>query len=335
MNAPKTDPTQIFRYRDGLYAVDLMAAAITGLDFFTRLGQQPADLKTICKMFGIQERPADVMLTLFSAMELVRQRDESFELTETAREFLTKDSYWYMGAYFAAMQERPVCKDMLTVLRTDKPANWASYKDAKEWTKAMEDEKFARGFTAAMDCRGRYLAHALAKTSDLRGIKHLLDIAGGSGIYARTLAEANPQLRATVLEKPPVDRIARESATERVDVIVSDMFKDPLPVGYDAHLFSNVLHDWDVPVVEQLIAKSFAALPPGGLILIHDAFLNADKCGPLAVAEYSALLMNISEGRCYSTAEMEDCLKRAGFCEFTYKPTALSRGIATARKPTA
>jgi hypothetical protein len=332
MNAPKTDPTTLFRIRDGLYAVDLLAAAITGLDFFTRLGQQPADLKTICKMFAIQERPADVMLTLFMAMELVAQRNGVFELTETGREFLAKDSHWYIGPYFAAMKERPVCKDMLTVLRTGKPANWASYKDEKEWTKAMENETFARGFTAAMDCRGRYLAYALAKVVDLRGTKRLLDIAGGSGIYARTLAEANPQLLATILEKPPVDKIARESGAERVDVVIGDMFKDPLPSGYDAHLFSNVLHDWDVPMVEELIRKSYAALPSGGVMLIHDAFLNADKSGPLAVAEYSALLMNISEGRCYSVTEIENYLTEAGFREFTYRVTALSRGIATARK---
>ena len=333
MNTPKTDPALIFRYRDGLYAVDLLAAAVTGLDFFTRLAQQPADLNTICKMFGIQERPTDVMLTLFKAMGLIRERGGVFEVTETGREFLANGSYWYVGPYFGAMKERPVCKDMLTVLRTGKPATWASYKDEKEWTRAMEDEKFARGFTAAMDCRGRYLAHALAKVLDLRTIKRLLDIAGGSGIYARMLADANPQLRATILEKPPVDRIARESAHDRVDVIVSDMFKDALPPGYDAHLFSNVLHDWDIPEVKRLIEKSFAALPPGGLILIHDAHLDADKSGPLAVAEYSALLMNVSEGRCYSVAETEGYLTDAGFCDFTFQSTALHRSIVTARKP--
>jgi len=332
MNAPKTDPTQIFRYRDGLYAVDLMAAAVTGLDFFTKLAQQPADLKTVCKMFSIQERPADVMLTLFAAMELIRHRNGVFELTENAREFLTRDSYWYLGPYFVPMQERPVCKDFLAVLRTGKPANWASYKDQREWTRAMEDEKFARSFTGAMDCRGRYLSHVLAKVLDLRGTSRLLDIAGGSGVYARTLAEANPQLHATILEKPPVDKIARESAADRVHVIIADMFKDPLPANYDAHLFSNVLHDWDVPVVRQLIEKSFTALEPGGLILIHDAHLNAEKSGPLPVAEYSALLMNISEGRCYSVVELEEYLTAAGFREFTFKPTTLHRSIITARK---
>jgi SAM-dependent methyltransferase len=168
---------------------------------------------------------------------------------------------------------------------------------------------------------------------DLRGSTKLLDIAGGSGIYARTLAEANPNLRATILEKPPVDKIARESATERVDVVIGDMFKEPLPAAYDAHLFSNVLHDWDVPLVEELIEKSFKALPAGGLIVIHDAHLNAEKSGPLAVAEYSALLMNVSEGRCYSVRETEHYLQKAGFRDFKFTPTVLERSVITARKP--
>lgn len=332
MNAPKTDPTRILRYRDGLYAVELLSAAITGLDFFTRLGKQPADLKTICDTFQLQPRPADVMLTLFTAMELVRQQNGIFELTETAREFLTKDSHWYLGPYYGAMKERPVCKDMLTVLRTGKPANWASYKDEKEWSRAMEEERFARAFTAAMDCRGRFLGQAFAKSVDLKGIKRLLDIAGGSGVYSNALTAANPQLRATVLEKPPVDKIARESVTDRVSVEVGDMFTDSFPAGHDAHLFSNVLHDWDVPVVEKLLQKSCAALPPGGMILIHDAHLNADKSGPLPVAEYSTLLMNLSEGRCYGVSEIGSYLKNAGFADITFTPTVVDRSVITARK---
>ncbi|MEY3958437.1 MAG: hypothetical protein RJA37_1040, partial [Verrucomicrobiota bacterium] len=34
---PETDPHQLYRYRDGLYAADLIAAAACEFDFFTRL----------------------------------------------------------------------------------------------------------------------------------------------------------------------------------------------------------------------------------------------------------------------------------------------------------
>src|ERR1051325_8058875 len=44
LQLPSTDPTSIYRYRDGLYAVDLLTAAISHLDFFTWLNQHPSDL---------------------------------------------------------------------------------------------------------------------------------------------------------------------------------------------------------------------------------------------------------------------------------------------------
>jgi acetylserotonin N-methyltransferase len=168
----------------------------------------------------------------------------------------------------------------------------------------------------------------------------LLDIAGGSGIYACSIVAAHSHLRATVLEKPPVDEVARNSIAkrgfaERVSVVAGDMFDDPLPGGCDVHLISNVLHDWDEPVVKALLAKSFQALPPGGRVVIHDAHINADKSGPLHVAEYSALLMHATEGKCYSVGEMEAYLKDTGFVQMKFAPTAVHRSIIMATRPVA
>jgi hypothetical protein len=201
----------------------------------------------------------------------------------------------------------------------------------------METEAFAAQFTAAMDCRGVYLAQALAKRVDLSGRRHLLDIAGGSGIYACSLVTHHPRLRATVLEKPPVDAIAARAIANRgcsnsVDVVAGDMLLGSLPGGMDVHLYSNVLHDWDEPVVRTLLSRSHDALPAGGAILIHDAFLNAAKNGPLHVAEYSVLLMHSSQGRCYSVREMERYLLDAGFGDVSYMDTAAARGLMSARK---
>jgi len=40
---PATDPTTIYRHRDGLYAVDLLTAAISEFDFFTWLEANPSE----------------------------------------------------------------------------------------------------------------------------------------------------------------------------------------------------------------------------------------------------------------------------------------------------
>jgi predicted O-methyltransferase YrrM len=335
---PRTDPLEIYRYRDGLYAADLLTAAVVHLDFFSWLAANPSNLAGVCRQFGFAERPVDVMLTLFAANNLV-ERDAAgvCRATELAREHLTTGSPWNLAPYYASLKDRPVCRDFLTVLKTGKPANWGSQKNQLDWHKAMETEPFARQFTAAMDCRGIYLAQALARKLDLSGRARLLDIGGGSGIYACSLAAHNPHLHAVVFDQKPVDAIAARLIAERgfgnrVAVAAGDMFRDPLPAGCDVHLFSNVLHDWDVPEVKQLLAASHRALAPGGLLVIHDAFINATKTGPLPVAEYSALLMHATQGRCYSEAEYAELLAQAGFEPGSYFPTAADRGAMTARR---
>jgi len=334
--ASKSDPTLLYRYRDAMYAPDMLIVGLH-LDLFTRLASQPKTMDEICAGFDITPRPTDVMLTLFSAMALLERSGGRYQLTATGREHLVKGSPWYLGPYYPRLDDRPIARDLLTVLRTGRPANWGTHQANQDWHKAMEREDFAASFTAAMDCRGIYLSQAVAKAVDLREHRHLLDIAGGSGIYACALAAHYPALQATVLEKPPVDRIAaaaiaNRGVSDRVSVVARDMLAEPLPGFADVHLFSNVLHDWDVPVVTDLLGKSFAALPPGGLVIVHDAFLDAAKTGPLHVAEYSVLLMHASEGRCYSTAEMAGYLEGAGFVEPLYVEGAAARGIMTARK---
>jgi predicted O-methyltransferase YrrM len=334
-SAPQTDPLKVYRYRDGLYAADLLTAAVVHLDFFTWLAANPSSKDGICAHFSFAERPTDVMLTLFAANGFVERRNGVFHATATAREHLTSGSPWNLTPYYASLKDRPITQDYLKVLKTDKPANWGGNKAALDWHKAMETEAFSKSFTAAMDCRGQYLGQAMAKKLDLSSRQRLLDIGGGSGIYACSLVAHHAGLRATVLDQPPVDAIARRCIaergfTDRVGVTAGDMFKDALPSDCDVHLFSNVLHDWGVAEVKELLTISHRSLVAGGLLVIHDAFINAAKTGPLPVAEYSALLMHSTRGKCYSVGEYAELLREAGFEPGAYADTAADRGFMTA-----
>ena len=331
---PTTDPTNIYRYRDGLYAVDLITAALVHFDFFTWLAANPSTLDEVCAHFDFQSRPADVMLTLCASNGLIENRDGVFFATTLAGEHLVSFSVWNMSPYFASLHDRPIARDFVEVLKTGKPAGWSGDKAAFDWHKAMEQEDFARKFTAAMDCRGLYLSQALAKKLDLAGRTCVLDIGGGSGIYACSITAHHAHMRGMVLDQAPVDRIckaliAERGCAERVEVVAGNMF-DGMPAGCDVHLFSNVLHDWDVPEVKALLARSYEALAPGGLLVIHDAFINATKTGPLHVAEYSALLMHSTQGKCYSAAEYAELADAAGFTPGEYHDTAAARGFMTA-----
>ncbi len=334
--SPHTDPLKVYRYRDGLYGVDLLTAAVVHLDFFTWLSDHPSSKEGICSHFNFAERPTDVMLTLFAANGFIKENEEGvFHITALGKEHLTKGSPWCLAPYYASLKDRPVTMDFLKVLATDKPANWGGDKAALDWHKAMETEAFSQSFTAAMDCRGQYLGQALAKKLDLEGRNRVLDIGGGSGIYACSIVAHHPHLHATVYEQQPVDRIAARCINERgfsakVEVAIGNFMEDPLPLDCDVHLFSNVLHDWGTEEVKKLLTISHRALKPGGLLIIHDAFINADKTGPLPVAEYSALLMHSTQGKCYSVGEYSALLEETGFEPSAYHDTAADRGFMTA-----
>jgi hypothetical protein len=110
---PQNDPIEIYRYRDGLYAVDLLTAAIVFLDFFTWLSTRPSDRETMCRELNLASRPVDVMLTLCAANDFVTGRDGVFEVTGLAREFLVAGSPWFMGPYYGSLKDRPIVQDYL------------------------------------------------------------------------------------------------------------------------------------------------------------------------------------------------------------------------------
>lgn len=335
MNATR-DPSRLLRCRDSIYAADLLVCAVAHLDFFSYLKNGPRSFEEISANFAIAPRPADVMLSLFGAMELIEKSGGKYGLTGISKEYLVSGTPSSLVPYYASLQNRPQAKEFREVLHTGKPAGWSSKKEGPDWLEAMKDERFADEFTSAMDSRGAFLARRLAEKIDLGASGSLLDIAGGSGVYACSIADKYDKLKAAVLEIPPVDRAARRAVesrnmADRVKVVAGDMFRE-IPEGYDLHLFSNVLHDWDMGSVRKLVGRSFESLPKNGALLVFDAHLNKEKNGPPAIAEYSCLLMHSTEGRCYSTREISETLMQAGFRQITVREVAAGRTIIQGKK---
>jgi predicted O-methyltransferase YrrM len=230
--------------------------------------------------------------------------------------------------------------DWLKVLRTGRPANWPGEQGEADWHAAMRTSEFAEAFSAAMDCRGRILGPALAAGIDLRDARRLLDVGGGTGVYAIACVEAAPALQATVLEADPVAAIARRTVAGaghagRIVVTSGDMFAIDWPEGHDLHLFANVLHDWDEPDCRRLLARSAARLPAGGRIVVVDMFLDDAKDGPLWAAEYSVLLASVTQGRLYAPAEIAGWAADLGLAVVRRQPLPLGRGLLELARPAA
>jgi precorrin-6B methylase 2 len=250
---------------------------------------------------------------------------------------------FYMGGYVGLTAESPGVKNMVQRLRTGKPTGQAPddpglgfiFREGIE--SAMDHEDSARRLTLALAGRARIVAPVLAERVPMTNSKCLLDIGGGTGLYAIGFLLANPALRAIVWDRAEVLKVAREmaekyGAADRLELRPGDMFADAIPAGCDTMLLSNILHDWDVPECQKLVNRCAEALPPGGRLLIHDVFLNDALDGPLQVALYSAALFNVTEGRAYSAAEYRQMLTTAGLTPGEVVPTAVNCGVLAGMK---
>src|SRR6185503_11694732 len=143
----------------------------------------------------------------------------------------------------------------------------------------------------AMHSISSVCAPALAAALDLTPARRLLDVGGGSGAHAIALARAWPDLACTIWEIPAVAALAAryvraedEAVQKRVACLAGDFWNDAWPAGFDAVLFSQILHDWPPEKGRWLLERARTALAPAGRVLIHEKLVGDDGSGPLANA---------------------------------------------------
>lgn len=340
LDLPTLDPTPIFEHFRGAYATELLTAAVCHFPLFGALAGGPRTLGEVRTTLGLAERPARVLMTALAAMGLLAiESDGRFALTGLAREHLLPGGPFDVGGYVGLAAQSPGVLAMVERLRTNRPFEMPSgtaYIYREGAASAMDEAASARHLTLALAGRARNVAPHLARAVDLSSARTLLDVAGGSGIYAIALLQRHPKLRAVLLDRGPVLDVAREMAeahgvSDRLECVAGDMFRDAYPRA-DAVLLSNVLHDWDVPECRALISRASAALTPGGQVLIHDVFLNDALDGPLPLALYSAALFTLTEGRAYSAAEYGTWLREAGLTPEPLRTTLVHCAVLPAKR---
>lgn len=338
---PNIDPTPIFELFRGSYATELLTAAVAHFDIFRRLANQPMTRDELGQSLGLAERPTVVLTTALRAFGLLTcDANGKLCLTELAREHLVPGGAFDVGNYVGLAANSPGVLEMAARLRTNRPANHDSgvafiYRDGVK--SAMENEAAARHFTLALAGRAKNVAPILAKKIDLSDAKLLVDVGGGTGIYSIAFLQRYPRLRAVVVDRPEVLKVAREIAdaygvADRLDLQAGDMFRDPLPSEADVVLLSNILHDWDVPECRTLLARCAKSLRVDGQLLIHDVFLNDALDGPLPMALYSAALFTLTEGRLYSAAEYRAWLMETGIRTGNVTPTMVHCGVLVGQR---
>lgn len=344
LTPPASDPARWFQFvRAGLGSQTFVAALahFRVFDLLSARSRSAAELQTELKL---TDRAASVLWTALLAMGVITRRGcGHLAIHPDFAPFITVGSPHYLGDYFSQSANDAAVVEMAESFRRSAAPTQtvagpgAAYVFRQGLDSAMDRPDSARELTLRLAGRARVVAPILAHVANLAGVGRLLDVGAGSGIFSAALLQANPGLRVTALERPEVLRVAAEFAvaagvSERFEGLPGDMFTTPWPT-VDAVLLSNVLHDWDQPECRQLIHRAARALRPGGRLLVHDAFLDDDLCGPLPVALYSIALFVLTEGRNYSRAEVAGWMDAEGLEAGPVQPTLVDCSLLEGRFP--
>ena len=288
----------------------------------------------------VDARALAAHLAVLAALGFVSLQAGKWRATAIARATLHPEGEGYCAAALHGVVEaRALHEQLLSNLRTGGRGE-GHISAADEWERGEMPAEMARHITAYMNAHSASAARAVALLPQFGAVRSLLDVGGGSAVYSINLAKAWGHLQSTVMEIPVIcgeaNRfIAASPVSDRVRTQAVNMFTQDWPTGHDAHFFSNIFHDWSDATCRLLAARSFAALEPGGSIMLHEMLLDDDGCGPLETACFSLLMLLGTKGKQYSFAELKIILESAGFVDVEASPTPQGLySLVTARKPT-
>ena len=282
--------------------------AAVKLEIFTALGDKKLTAEEVSAKIGGSTRGLAMLLNALTAMGLLVHGDSRYENTPFSRAYLVKGEPGYIGyiiMHHFHLVDAWAKLDEAVVL--GRPVEKRSHGEE------VERESFQMGmFNLAMA-----IAPKIAAAVSLEGRRRLLDLGGGPGTHAIHFCLANPELRATIYDRKTTEPFAQKTTAtfgvaDRIDFVAGNFNADPIEGPYDVAWLSQILHSNSLEECRVLIKKTVQALEPGGLILIHDFFLNDALDAPLFPALFSMNMLLNNHGRSYSEKEVGTMMLQAG-----------------------
>ena len=298
-------------------------AFLTACDFkLFSVVQAGADtVDGVSKALSLPSRSIRFLLDGMTALGLLRKEQGRYTNTSISSEYLVEGKHQYMAELFIAMNRMFYAPSLEfeRAIGQDSPV-WSVDSDGRHIPLTGEQsDLFTRGMHGLSAATGLSFGRIWAEYLGDR--QHLLDLGGGSGAMSIGAVLANPGLVATVLDRPRVCTVARSYISKAglsgsIDTVEADLFADEFPRRPDVHLYSNVFHNCSESECRRLLQKSFASLPPSGMVVIADFILDDSRTSPTFAAVFNFLaLAAMQEGECHTHTEYRTWLENAGFVD--------------------
>lgn len=176
-----------------------------------------------------------------------------------------------------------------------------------------------RRYIRAVHTVSREAARRIVELAPILPGSSLLDVAGGSGVYAAEYARRIPDVKAHLFDLPPTLEVAREillaeGYEDNVEFHPGDYRTDPFPGPVDTLLLSNMVQTESEEHVRGVFRKAWDALRPGGTLLVHGMMTDAEAPPAPETALFTLLMFTVFDhGRAWSVAQVSDWLAQERF----------------------
>lgn len=288
------------------------------VDLFSELAEGPKTPTEIAEATGVPVNRIVILTTALASIGLLQRVDGArLRNAPAADAFLSRQSKYDFGDYLRYQIDRqmyPFLLQLNAVLKDDLSEDAiASY---RHW---MADEEQASVYSESQHAGSLGPGRTLARLVDLSGARSLLDVGGGTGAMTISLCKAYEGLHSTIIDFPNVAEIGWRFVSEaglvdRVRYIPGNAVEVAWPGGQDAILMSYLLSGVAGGSVETLLANAYAALAPGGKLLIHDFMVEEDRSGPALAALWQLQHMAFTpEARSLSVGWLMEKGREIGF----------------------
>lgn len=245
---------------------------------------------------------------------------QAYKLPADAAEYLVADSAHYIGGMVTHCKRLYENWSLLTdAVRSGQPVGGAQ-------SLAQLETYFAelvKGLYVSNYPTAQKLAAAVQFGQGARQGRHILDVAGGSGVWSIALLETDPKSQATLLDLPTVIHVAEEyiqahQLSERFDFLSEDLETFVFPqASYDVAILGNICHALGPYATEKLIANMGKTLKPGGELMIVDFVPDDNRAKPGWPLIFGVnMLVSTPEGDVFTAAQYEGWMRQAGFTHF-------------------
>lgn len=299
---------------DGYWGMTISRSLITAVELglFEALCNGPLTAAELSERLGTDYSGTEILLKALNGARYLSRRNGRYSNGRVVRRWLVdgalvrlRDSLLFYGDLWDVMS------DLTSMIRSGAVIN-LHYQN--------RPVEFWQRYLRALAAFAPLVAPEIVSKSKLpRNARRVLDVGGGHGLYAGEFARRHPGLSAEVLDLPEACAVGRQiiaaaGLTDQVHFREGDIRDCDWGAGFDAVLVFNLLHNLTESESRAALHRAFAALRPGGKVIVLDSEYQSGAGNLSLTAGLNEMMFYLTSGtRVYPEELMRRWIAEAGF----------------------